>query len=261
MGASESKIDEYGYHKIWNEDNKFSYGKLTGVPIVSQYNVHCGLDESKYLKVNVEGNILYFLLNPDDNPRLVIDENEELRSLLGIKAPPSMVIPTGITSNTCISLQKNIKFYNGMDSLIIKFIKNEKYCDLLKQTDCRVMDVVIGKIFCLLKLDNFNGVVQLNDDMKKDGDSVFMWRLINNRKPYSKYMEYGFNVSEENKEVYYNLVKLVEEERDTDSLDSDKKTLYTNTFQRLLKNMINTNYIKTFKEIIEPRLRVCYLEK
>jgi len=175
----------YKYYKtIWIGDHTY---QRKGINLNNpKTNIIYNKNSKRYfLEIELaEDNKAYFLLNKNDIEKIVKDENEGMREWVP-EIETNMQIPTG-GEGSCIEVEinKNIAY--------IKFIANKIECGISIKDTCKAVEKLLFIVLNLLDTLKFKGKVMLEDDMKKDGQRVMMYRMWKGNKNISKYEDYGF---------------------------------------------------------------------
>ena len=193
------------YETLWNPNHPFQHRDIVGLPKKIDIVTFDGLPESKIkysflsLKIDSESklNHVAFLLNPNNKPPIVEDVNAGLHEF---GFPENIQIKTGGDSLSCIQLLFTQHSHSATACCNIKFLVGKDVCRLLQEQLCTRIDYLILLVFSYLEAIKFDGYVELDDDMRKDGKSVMLFRIMSHKKLPSKYQEYGFQFRNE-KEV------------------------------------------------------------
>lgn len=244
------------YQHLWDSKHPFEYGNIIGVPSkISYVHVHTDIGKVKtrtFLRIEVNDVLLFFLLNPDNNPPITTDLNADVREF---GFGENQQIATGNQSNTCIQLKFG-KDWFGEESCKVTFIKSEKFCRLFSFKKCKVLDTLMFCIFKLCDHENFNGVVLLDDNMRYNGESVILYRIRKGIEPPSKYSEFGFQIKDSSIHELQRIKTIVENEKD------ENKTSEANmiaVLDSITSNMYNSSW-KTNSELLGKKLKLCNCE-
>ena len=243
---SSSKAVRAAYAKIW-KDHPFEFKDTIGIPD-SVNVVDVGVMSRCFLEIVVNNLKFAFLINPGDKHTLVQDLNESVRDFVP-DIEPNWQIATGTESKSCIQMCILPGHWHGQDAIKVNFLKSADICELFTKGECKAADTLMLLVFAYAQKINFEGVIVLDDDMRYRGNSVFMHRLKNGLKPFSKYEEYGFAVSECNKAAYEAMLEHA----------IKNKSFTTNVsveFEKLLKSMCNSNWKRSLKRL-NDKVRRC----